>query len=118
MVTANQVRQLEVNLSQNLMAYHRGCRPSLESVFAGLIVSLLPHGQSDDGPSDFDPARMVGMSYGQLRELGHSVYIQRVVDTLRSGIGLSHIQQLLDDARLHFCIMTRVSWYVLLLRPS
>lgn len=111
MLSPTQIRQLEVNLSQNLLAYHRGCRPSLESVFAGLIISFLPHGQGDGaGPSDFDPARMVGMSYGQLRELGHSVFIERVVDTLRGGARVEDMQQMLDDARLHFCIMTRVSW--------
>jgi hypothetical protein len=59
---------------------------------------------------DFDPARMAGMVYGQVRELGHSVFMARLVDMLESDLPLKYLGDALDSARLHFCIMTRVSW--------
>lgn len=101
------------------MAFHRGCPPSLESVYAALILSLLPPGNdSSTVMSDFDPARMVGMAYGQIRELGHSVFIERLVDSLATGTPLPHLKDSLDKARLHFCIMARVSWYATCYRTS
>ena len=112
MLSDDQVRRLEQNVALNLMAFHRGCPPSLESVYAALILSLLPPGDdSSTLMSDFDPARMVGMAYGQIRELGHSVFVERLVDTLGAGTPLAHLNDSLDKARLHFCIMARVSWY-------
>ncbi|RSH95590.1 hypothetical protein EHS25_000682 [Saitozyma podzolica] len=110
--TPTQIRNLEKNLCQNLLAYQRGCRPSLESVFAGLVLSLLPYGQlaGEVSSSDFDPARMVGMSYGQIRELGHSVFIERMVDMLESDMAVEHITEALDNARLQLCIMARTTW--------
>lgn len=94
------------------MAYQRGCRPSLESILAGLVLSFLSYGHLEGHAvtSDFDPARMVGMAYGQMRELGHSVFIERVVDLLESEVDPEEMAETLQNARLHFCIMTRVSW--------
>jgi hypothetical protein len=113
MLTEEQVRQLENYVALNLMAFHRGCPPSLESVYAALILSILPPGNDNfTVVSDFDPARMVGMAYGQIREMGHSVFIERLVDSLAAGTPLTHLKDSLDKARLHFCIMARVSWYV------
>jgi len=112
MLSEDQVRRLEQNVALNLMAFHRGCPPSLESAYAALILSLLPPGDDNFNiMSDFDPARMVGMAYGQIREMGHSVFVERLVDSLGAGTPLAHLNDSLDKARLHFCIMARVSWY-------
>lgn len=93
------------------MAFHRGCPPSLESVYAALILSLLPPGNDPlTVMSDFDPARMVGMAYGQIREMGHSVFMERLVTSLEEKTPLAYLKDSLDKARLHFCIMARVSW--------
>lgn len=107
-----QILELENNLTANLMAYHRGCRPSLESIMAGLILSLLPHGSAlgSVATSDFDPARMIGVAYGQARELGHTLLVDRLIDTLETGMPIQFIAEALDSARIHLCVMARTVW--------
>ncbi|WOO85381.1 Glucose transport transcription regulator RGT1 [Vanrija pseudolonga] len=114
-----QIRELEANLTQNLMAYHRGCRPSLESIMAGVILSLLPHGPLEgSSTTDFDPARMIGMAYGQIRELGYSVFVARLVDSIESGTPFELIAEAVDNARLHLSVMTRAMWHSVSRNPS
>jgi hypothetical protein len=110
--TAAQIQNLEANLVDNLNAYHRGCRPSAESTLAALILSYLPPGSSDGllSLSDVDPARMIGLAFGQMREMGHSLSLSRLLKSLESGIALRHLTDQLDDARLYLGVMTRQVW--------
>ncbi|RSH92460.1 hypothetical protein EHS25_008876 [Saitozyma podzolica] len=74
---------------------------------------LLPPPGSSDGLlslSDVDPARMIGLAFGQMREMAHSLSLSRLLKSLESGIALRHLTDQLDDARLYLGVMTRQVW--------
>lgn len=80
---------------------------------SGLLLSYLPFGEADSGQiADLDPPRMVGMAYGQMRELGHSVFFARLVDSLENGEDPATLKSAIEEARLHMCVLTRCTWYV------
>lgn len=94
---------------QNLDAYHRGCRPSLEGIMAAFVLSFLPPGSAADSV-DLDPTRMVGLAYAQVRELGQSVYMDRLLALLESGMPICHLEQQLHDARMFMSVINRSAW--------
>lgn len=103
---------LEAIVADNLMAYLRGCRASLEGIMAAYILSLIPHEVTGKNLLDWDPARMIGQAYGQTREMGHTLSSDRLLDTLASGTPLHLLQETLDAARLYMIVMARIVWSV------
>lgn len=112
--TPEQIQHIEGFLYQNLNAYHRGCRPSLEGIFASFILSFLPTSTLETNGSELDPIRMVGLAYTQIREMGQSVYLDRLVKHLEQGIPLQHLEKQLNDARMFMSVINRSAWFVVL----
>lgn len=119
--TPAQIQHLEAYLFANLNAYHRGCRPSLEGIMAAFILSFLPPGTPHEtaaheslGQADVDPARMIGLAYAQTRELGQSIFIERLLQSLEKGIPVRFLEQPINDARLFMSVINRSAWWVTL----
>lgn len=112
MFTSNQVQRLEDLVHANIIAYNQGCRPSLEGIVAAFVMSLLPSNTSPaPNPSlDLDAFRMIGLAYGQVREIGQTVFIGRLLRNLQSGIPLCHVEQQLSDARWFMSVINRSAW--------
>lgn len=112
--TTEQIQRIETFLYQNLNAYHRGCRPSLEGIFASFILSFLPTSTLEISGTELDPIRMVGLAYTQIREMGQSVYLDRLVKYLEQDIPVVHLEKQLNDARMFMSVINRSAWYVIL----
>lgn len=110
--TPEQIRHIETFLFQNLNAYHRGCRPSNEGILASFILSFLPVSILTTEGSELDPMRMVGLAYSQIREMGQSVYLDRLVNFVDSGVPIGHLEKQLNDARMFMGVINRSAWCV------
>lgn len=78
---------------------------------AAFVLSLLPPGSGLD-TNDLDASRMIGLAYAQVREMGQSVFLDRLLALLESGTPVRHLEQQLNDARLFMSVINRSAWYV------
>jgi hypothetical protein len=78
---------------------------------AAYILSFLPTpGSSSNTGTDLEAARMVGLAYAQIRELGQSVFIDRLSSYLEAGVPAECMEQQLGDARMFIGVINRSAW--------
>jgi hypothetical protein len=53
---------------------------------------------------------MIGLAYAQVRELGQSVFLDRLLSSLEAGVPIEHLEQQLSDARMFMSVINRSAW--------
>jgi len=76
---------------------------------AAFVLSHLPPGSADE-TSQLDASRMIGLAYAQVRELGQSVFLDRLLSSLEAGVPIEHLEQQLSDARMFMSVINRSAW--------